>query len=715
MPTRSAVALLRSDGLPDLSERIRRRARARWSGIRDRHRSHTRSPYSYQENERPPIEFRRHLLRIEPTWFDPDPATLRAAGLWLDGWFDVFGSGWMPANRGTRCRGYGGHQYDPGPAVGAEDMPDWIRHTLPEPSRFTSLLIWSEVSPAHQPIDWNLDLRSGFQWDPAEWHADISVSPAPGADIKVPWELARLQHLPTLAVLATQDRDREGDEIARRALDQLLDFIATNPPGFGTPWACAMDVAIRLVNIVTTFEIIRRNQRWANPRIRRIIHAVVMDHAAFIDRNLEWHRTFGGNHYFADLCGLLAAGLVLPPSPTSDRWLAFAVSEILSEVQVQFDVDGVGTEGSTAYHRLVTEMASFAFAVIGSFDGHDWHRVACAPAGRVGPCRLDGNRPTRIPEAQLQRLAGAAEFLEACTNPDGEITQVGDDDSGHLLKLSRPWRSELAAAVVGSYENMVGYDALPPEAEYLVERSADHRGAIDMARGILQPNNVSTWNGQFVAALQLGATVPVASTPITVTVGATEPDLGAPDSSFTVGADDRDGPSLRTGLLVRAFPSFGLVVFNSPALFATFRCGPVGQRGRGGHAHCDQLAIEIWIDGRPVVRDPGMPTYCGDPALRNWYRSPAAHWVPNQHGTWPDADPFELPLIDGGGTLLAVRGTFAVGQMNDRSGVWQRRIEVLDQCVRVQDWAPLGSVVTQGPPDVLLSPGYGWIATAERP
>jgi uncharacterized heparinase superfamily protein len=52
-------------------------------------------------------------------------------------------------------------------------------------------------------------------------------------------------------------------------------------------------------------------------------------------------------------------------------------------------------------------------------------------------------------------------------------------------------------------------------------------------------------------------------------------------------------------------------------------CGPLGD---GGHGHYDALSVEAWAGERALVLDPGRFTYAeGEPNLRHWFRSTAAH------------------------------------------------------------------------------------------
>jgi uncharacterized heparinase superfamily protein len=63
----------------------------------------------------------------------------------------------------------------------------------------------------------------------------------------------------------------------------------------------------------------------------------------------------------------------------------------------------------------------------------------------------------------------------------------------------------------------------------------------------------------------------------------------------------------------------------SGELYAIVRCGDTGLRGRGGHAHNDQLSFELCAGSQPMVVDPGAFVYTADPAARNLFRSTAFH------------------------------------------------------------------------------------------
>jgi hypothetical protein len=79
------------------------------------------------------------------------------------------------------------------------------------------------------------------------------------------------------------------------------------------------------------------------------------------------------------------------------------------------------------------------------------------------------------------------------------------------------------------------------------------------------------------------------------------------------------------GLKLYVYPNFGLYVFRSEDVFVAIRCGSIGQNGRGGHAHNDNLSFELNVGGRDFIVDGGSYLYTPFPDIRNMFRSTRAH------------------------------------------------------------------------------------------
>jgi len=266
--------------------------------------------------------------------------------------------------------------------------------------------------PCHlgNEIDWHRDFKSGYRWPPAAHHLRIRWDDVPpGVDIKVPWELSRCQHFATFGLADWVSGD---GKYYREFKNQIRQWVAANPCGFGVNWMCAMDVAIRAVNWLEAVMLFRhRIEADDDPGFCATLVESLWLHGRHLGRNLEWQgpRTAAlNNHFLADLAGMLALGVLFAGSPAGRRQRAFARRWLESEIRRQVFGDGTNFETSTSYHRLTCEMFLWA-------DGL---------ARRFGEPFSAGYR---------DRLAAMVAFVEAYTSPSGVAAQFGDNDSGRLL------------------------------------------------------------------------------------------------------------------------------------------------------------------------------------------------------------------------------------------------------------------------------------------
>jgi Heparinase II/III N-terminus len=91
------------------------------------------------------------------------------------------------------------------------------------------------------PIDWLRDPTTGVRWAPG--YAPRLSYVRPGvADVKLPWEISRVQWLLPAgqAYIATHD-----ERFAAAARDVLDDWIAANPYAGTVNWAVTMEAALR--------------------------------------------------------------------------------------------------------------------------------------------------------------------------------------------------------------------------------------------------------------------------------------------------------------------------------------------------------------------------------------------------------------------------------------------------------------------------------------
>jgi hypothetical protein len=725
-----------------LYRRLRAAARE-WKRMPRRYRDTvrcTRSSIADLPNERP---LHSYLANLGTDRLLPQAEPLAAvAGMYLEHRFDLLGSGWTRVEHGVECAGLLGRRFQ------AVKPRFGDRHPLEDEVTSGQLAASQEIESMldadYRPIDWHIDFKSGHRWSPTAWYLDAFPPPPLGADVKVPWELGRLQHLPQLAAAARlSDHGAVGFAPAERYRaefrNQTLDFLARNPPRFGVNWACTMDVGIRVANLLLAHDLFVSGGESFDEQFEREFIRGVWDHARHIAENLEWSPTVRSNHYLANVVGLLFAAAYLPSNPQVEAWLAFSVQELIRAVGEQFRPDGANFEASTCYHRLSGEMIAYGTAIVlglptekrRSLQSYDKRLAPRRPHLNAAPLPVysspfDDNSTTPFPPAYWDRLKKIFDFTTAVTKPSGELVQVGDNDAGRFCKPVPRCELSSAADVYRRFQNLDGYrrlpTALPEAALYPYENPLRPDGLLASLAGVLNADSqegsaAADWEADIVASFAGRTRSGVARA---------RPMLRLDRRHASAAQTERD--SLRYQLRCEAFPDFGVYVYRSPRLFLAVRCGGTEWIEGCGHAHEDQLSLELTIDGIDLIRDPGTLLYTSAPDVRNCYRSRDVHFVPKSAqpaATSRFASLFALPTL----TAAECR-SFEPYRFVGFSAASQaeRCIEICDDSVCVVDrfasdtearrvlffaGAAVPPAVTEL--SVPFSPGYGWQERAAAP
>ncbi len=461
--------------------------------------------------------------------------------------FNLLGSGWIRVYYGLQAEGLEGIGY---PALDkATDIISFLnKSNRREASRLRAML-----APDYEPIDWQIDFRSGYRWKESAWYRDIRYGEKIGADIKIPWELSRLQHLPSLALAYKLAKaGKFGFEAPERYLlefqHQVLDFIAANPPRYGVCWVCPMDIAIRVINLIVAYDLFSNEEAHFDSSFVQYFVSSIQAHARHIEANLEWSSTGRGNHYLCNVAGLLFAGVWLSRSTETERWINFGTEELLKETTLQFNQDGSNVEGSTCYHRLSSEVVLWSSAIL-------------LKQGYL------------LPNEHLNRLRLMIEFTRAITKPDGTIPQIGDNDSGRLLKLI-------------------------PTAENL-DSDLKQFDLIEMGRVFF--NRAQEFHS--IEAALLHNLLSKGSLPLKFVENQIESETK---------------PSV-------SFPDFGLYILRNTNFYVAVRSGGGGWYTAGNHTHNDQLSFDLSVNGKNFIIDTGTYVYSSLPDRRNQFRSTKMH------------------------------------------------------------------------------------------
>ncbi|MBL8004535.1 MAG: alginate lyase family protein [Candidatus Kapabacteria bacterium] len=415
----------------------------------------------------------------------------------------------------------------------------------------------------YQHLDWQQDFQSSYRFSHKQWYKHIRYEYIHGVDAKNPIEFGRMQHLPHLiyASVLTCNDNNNSDKYLDEFQHQVIDFILQNPPRYGIQWLVSMDVGIRLFTIVVAYSLAKSNNLHFSKEFEQILANSIVDHCNHIYNNLEWSSGMRGNHYLANLTGLLAGAMILPDSILQkNKWINFSSEQLLNELLFQFQEDGSNFEDSTCYHRLSAEIELFGLASV----------LYVSKSNKYLSNSLTQKLHTlsNPNSSYYQRLQNIFNFSEAILYDDLNHTliQIGDDDSGQMCKLEPHLDFH-------SVDNAL--------------LSTQLKAVIDGFNG-LRTSLVANWISQLVNPLNIQQLQ-------NQSIVQSFPNFGLYRYNLT----------------------------NATLFFHCN--STLGQLGKGGHTHNDVLSMLLSVHKQRILVDPGTFTYTPYPEIRNKFRSTEYH------------------------------------------------------------------------------------------
>jgi len=457
--------------------------------------------------------------------------------------FDLLGSGWICRNSSKVLQ-------------------------LNSEHHFFSEKVFKYFSKDYKFVDWQRDVRSGFEFDYTKQFDNQKIDKSKNVDIKNCWELGRLQHFPQMALAANKPDKR--DEIILEFKNQSLDFIVSNPVGMGVQWACTMDVGIRVCNWLVAYDIFKKVDSTSilDDNFLLLFTDYVHHHAEFIFNHLEYKEGVAGNHYLFNLVGLLFITNYLSEKDETLQWRNFAENEIEKEFHKQFFLDGGNFEGSTTYHCLSAEAMLYATALM-----------------------LRNGK--KLSQDYVVLLGKAAQFIENVMKPNGTVPQFGDNDSGRLFKFTNG--------------ESLNYESLLAGFSGLFDNSSSPYLEKGMIEQFSKNNKLQAPNEKQKGKRQIRSTKHQLQQPNTTEIKF--------QSSINI-----------EEIKLFAYSDFGIYVFKSSQFYlAISAIANKNMHHSWGHVHNDKLSFDLQVNGIDLVKDPGTYTYTSLPEKRNEFRNTKAH------------------------------------------------------------------------------------------
>jgi hypothetical protein len=394
---------------------------------------------------------------------------------------------------------------------------------------------------------WNLDFVCGAEW-PYVRYKGFEYIRHDGADVKVPYELSRLQFLPVLGKAYILTRD---DSYRRTAMGLLSNWMDSNPVPVGVNWTIAMEAALRAMSICFLLNLLSPFRREEQPWLEAVTRSLGQ-HLLYIEANLEFSHLITSNHYLSDVVGLYCLSVFLDDAGMAARRREYR-RRIEAEMAKQVYDDGGDYEASTGYQVLVTQL--FATALL----------------------LMQAERSAPPLPAFVERLRMMFRFLNTIASATGELPQVGDCDDG---------RTELLADDLGQM-------VLLPVAE---RNSLRVHSLLGLGQRLFGEGRGDAYDAAWYG-LTSATSIPYS-----------EPHI-APDVAHPV----------------KVLPKAGIGVLRQGPAELLFFAIPNGIHGKGSHTHNDKLSFVLRINDQEILCDSGTGCYTRDMAMRNQFRSTAAH------------------------------------------------------------------------------------------
>lgn len=255
-----------------------------------------------------------------------------------------------------------------------------------------TLRIYSDFIDLTRPIDWKKSDIYKKRWPCRHW-STINYRPGnPYGDIRINWELNRLQFLPHIAMYDP-----------KMAVNILKSWLRSNPYLKGPAYVATMEVSLRWISI---YRAVCLMEQHIDQQLRKDLTGLALASGKYILKRLSTHSS-AGNHLIVEAVGLFWLGKALGDDSLGDHWQRIARKILWREIPDQINKDGTSKEQSFWYLGFVLDAAFHYFLM---------------------------EEKNRIPDVFLGRVERALEFVNLVLLPNGAFPDFGDRDDGYVFR-----------------------------------------------------------------------------------------------------------------------------------------------------------------------------------------------------------------------------------------------------------------------------------------
>ena len=221
-------------------------------------------------------------------------------------------------------------------------------------------------------------------------------------DVKIIWEINRLQFLPLMAVDFLKTKDTK---ILNRITSIIKEWDSKNPYDVGINWYSNLEVAIRSISLLLTHILLYDHIK------SKEIEELIFKHGYHVYKDINYtEKCIPNNHLIGEATALYILGNIFE-SPESKKWIDKSKTILIDYLEHLRD-DGTYKEASLSYHRFVLQIYLLVYLFAIKFQDNF------------------------IENPLTNKLVKAYIFLKSIEKPDGSFPQFGDWDEGVYYKLN---------------------------------------------------------------------------------------------------------------------------------------------------------------------------------------------------------------------------------------------------------------------------------------
>ncbi len=506
---------------------------------------------------------------------------------------------------------------------------------------------------------WNFDPKNNYYWSSKKKSQFINIDFDKKKDVKYPWEISRLQHLTVFALSIRKLKEKTKKKNFLILKNQILDFIISNPPGFGINWKSPMEIAIRGANLSVITDIME-TEGFLKKTEKKIILNYIQDHLYFVKDNLEWSYLNTSNHYLANIVGLIVMSYYLPRSELNKKILSFSCNQLINEIDKQFYSDGGNKEGSTAYHVFSNEIILiglyFYLKLKQNEKNYDYNSL-CNIFNKFRNIikyskKIDINFENRI----FSKLHKINYFSSKCIRNDKTLLQVGDNDSGCFFPFNY---LEICGEKKYLHKNLFNGFENSPFFCFINEKTTK----VKKNKNVKKQFNFKLKNFE-------------------------ETFNNLPETNkkkFFIKFEKKiDTSKIKFDI----FDNFGLYCFNSKEISLFVICKKKSDFFNSGHNHDDNLSIDLVVNNKTLITDPGSFCYTDNLKLRHLYRGSNAHFAPRSQKMLNERitpNPFYF-FESFNGKCEYINEKIFMGSLKMKNIVVYRFLEIKDEGLQIKDF-----------------------------